>query len=208
MYLTKQGEFTVVQGSPDDEPEEPDAIQDAIQIATISLPPYLYLPTQADVNFIDYKRYQMSDIAKLEQRIENLEYYSALNLLESNAKEMFIPDENGLNKFKSGIFVDDFQTRKGQEFRNGVKNAIWKKHGLLRSAFYCTALNLTVADNRIPGIGSTTDRNMSADEATLLGTNVKRNAKMLTLDYDERVWIDQPYATRSESVTPFLCKIL
>ena len=206
LYLTKQGEFTVVQGSPDDEPEEPDAIQDAIQIARISLPPYLYLPTQADVNFIDYKRYQMNDIAKLEQRIENLEYYSALNLLESNAKEMFIPDENGLNKFKSGIFVDDFQTRKGQEFRNGIKNSIWKKWGLLRSAFYCTALNLTVADNRIAGIGNTTDRNMSADEATLLGTNVKRNAKMLTLDYDERVWIDQPYATRSESVTPFLVK--
>ena len=33
--------------------------------------------------FIKHKRYQMTDISKLEQRIKNLEYYTSLNQLES-----------------------------------------------------------------------------------------------------------------------------
>ena len=35
------------------------------------LPAYLYNTSDAKVKFIQYKRYQMSDIAKLEQRIKN-----------------------------------------------------------------------------------------------------------------------------------------
>ena len=52
----------------------------------------------------------MSDIAKLETRISNLEYYTSLNALEQDATSQFIPDANGNNRFKSGIFVDNFST--------------------------------------------------------------------------------------------------
>ena len=50
----------------------------------------------------------MDDIGKLEQRIKNLEYYTSLSLLETNTSNLFIPDEEGLNRFKSGFFVDNF----------------------------------------------------------------------------------------------------
>ena len=46
----------------------------------------------------------MQDIRKLETRIKNLEYYSALTLLETTTANLFVPDEDGLNKFKSGFF--------------------------------------------------------------------------------------------------------
>ena len=50
----------------------------------------------------------MKDIKKLEDRIKNLEYYTTLSILETNTANQFIPDANGLNRFKSGFFVDNF----------------------------------------------------------------------------------------------------
>ena len=44
----------------------------------------------------------MRDIGKLEDRIRNLEYYTSLSMLETETANLFIPDNAGLNRFKSG----------------------------------------------------------------------------------------------------------
>ncbi len=68
----------------------------------------------------------MQDIKNLENRIKNLEYYTTLSLLETNTANMFVADGDGLNRYKSGFFVDNFTTIKAQEdlliyyFKNGV----------------------------------------------------------------------------------------
>ena len=54
------------------------------------------------------RRYTMRDIGKLEARINNMEYYTALNLLEKDAAVLQIQDANGLDRFKSGFVVDNF----------------------------------------------------------------------------------------------------
>ena len=66
----------------------------------------------------------MSDIAKIEQRVKNLEYYTSLNTLESVTLNQFVPDVNGLNRFKSGIFVDNFTDLEGQDTKIGIRNSI------------------------------------------------------------------------------------
>ena len=53
-------------------------------------------------------RFTMRDIGVLKNRIENVEYYASLNALEKNALDFKILDENGLDRFKNGIFVDTF----------------------------------------------------------------------------------------------------
>ena len=50
----------------------------------------------------------MRDIGRLEKRIENVEYYTQLSLLESEAQNMQIQDSDGLDRFKNGIIVDNF----------------------------------------------------------------------------------------------------
>ena len=60
------------------------------------MPAYLYNVKDARLNFIDHKRYQMMDIAKIEQRVKNLEYYTSLNNLEQSTLNTFVPDTNGL----------------------------------------------------------------------------------------------------------------
>lgn len=66
----------------------------------------------------------MKDIFKLEQRIKNLEYYTSLSLLETNTANLYIRDQNGLNRFKSGFFVDDFSSTTSQLKVTRPKNSI------------------------------------------------------------------------------------
>ena len=61
-------------GTPSDDPDRPDPIDDAIEICRVNLPPFLYDPSQASLSFMQHKRYQMQDIKKLEDRIKSLEY--------------------------------------------------------------------------------------------------------------------------------------
>ena len=57
----------------------------------------------------------MSDIKKLENRISSLEYYTSLTTLETTTANLFVSDADGLNRFKSGFFVDNFTGFKPQE---------------------------------------------------------------------------------------------
>ena len=124
IFLTKTGEFQVKYGSPAEKPDKPGNVDAALEVATINLPPYLFNPEQADIRAHEYKRFQMVDIKNLENRIKNLEYYTALTLLETNTANLFVSDGDGLNRFKSGFFVDNFDSFLPQEDRLGIKNSI------------------------------------------------------------------------------------
>ena len=78
----------------------------------------------------------MSDIAKIEQRVKNLEYYTSLNQLESATINQFVPDANGLNRFKSGVFVDNFTSLEAQDTNVGVRNSVDRKNKILRPSHY------------------------------------------------------------------------
>ena len=56
------------------------------------------------------RSYNMADIGVLEKRINQLEYYVSLNLLETKVKDLVIPSSvnPAINRFKNGFFVDNF----------------------------------------------------------------------------------------------------
>jgi hypothetical protein len=103
LYIDKKGSFTLLQGTPAPDPKEPSNPNNVMEIATITLPPYLYNPADAQVSLNDNRRYTMRDIGKLEDRIENLEKTTSLSLLELNTSTLQIQDANGLTRFKSGF---------------------------------------------------------------------------------------------------------
>jgi hypothetical protein len=198
IYLTKDGKFQVKYGTPAENPSKPVSVDDALEIASIYLPPYLYNTSDASINFLDYKRYRMVDIKNLENRIKNLEYYTSLSLLETNTANLFIPDSAGLNRFKSGFFVDNFTSLLPQEESVSFQNSLDFKNKEARPKHYTTSIDL------IPGPVTDVDPTEDLLFAPVEGINVRKSSDVITLDYAEVEWLSQTFATRTESVTPFL----
>ena len=80
-----------------------------MELATIFVPAYLYSTRDVRLSLVDNRRYTMRDIGKIEDRVENLERVTSLSLLELNTQTLQIQDAQGLNRFKTGFFVDDFK---------------------------------------------------------------------------------------------------
>jgi len=184
VYLDKDGTFQLVKGTPAENPQWPVPVDGALEVAAIELPAYLYDIDDVSVSLADYKRYQMNDINKLEQRIKNLEFYTSLSLLENDALNTNITDSDGLNRFKSGFFVDDFSTTDNQIKATIPKNSIDYQNGELRPSPHTTALDIK----------------LDLDSAN----SIRKTGRVLTLDYDEIIQVNQPFATRVENVTPYL----
>ena len=207
IYLTKDGVFQVKIGEPSDNPKLPGAVNDAINVANIALPPYLYDVKNAQISYVDHKRYQMSDIFKLENRIKNLEYYTTLSLLENNTANLFIADAQGQNRFKSGFLIDNFSAVGVQDVSVGVKNSVDLENGQLRPSHYTTSVSLELGSDAIAGLGTTTNTNADLNYlSNIIGTNIKRTGQVISLDYEDELWLEQPFATRVENVTPYLVK--
>ena len=198
VFLTKDGKFQVVYGSPAEDPQTPGAIEEGIEVAQITFPPYLYNVNDATINFLEYKRFRMSDINNLESRIRNLEFYTNLSLLETNTANFFVPDSDGLNRFKSGFFVDNFETFSTQDSRFKIKNSINPKKNELRPRHYTNSVDLQF------GPVVNTDDTADLQFNTITGTNIRRHKDLITLDYSEVSYILQPFGSRTCSVTPFI----
>jgi hypothetical protein len=205
IFLTKNGGLQLLKGDPSETPRPPKSLDDALEIGSISLPPYLCDVNKASVSLVAHKRYQMSDISRLENRIKNLESYTTLNLLEANTQSLSIKDVNGLDRFKSGFFVDNFRTTNFQNKTTTIKNSIDQGNQELRPSPYVTEVDLLLGSKSLVGIGASVDPNADVRFVTdLIGNNVRRTGQVVTLDYTEASFIIQPYATRIENVTPYL----
>ena len=198
IFLTKTGTFQVQYGDPAERPERPVGIDDALEIGSVDLPPYLFIMEDSTVDFLSHKRYRMQDIRDLEDRIKNLEYYTSLSMLETETANMFVPDADGLNKFKSGFFVDNFTSIKAQEDDVKIRNSIDPTNQELRPQHYTNSIDLMCGP--VDGVDAQTDHQFLTPE----GTNIRKGAGIVTLDYKEVDWLSQQFATRTESVTPFL----
>lgn len=204
IFLTKDGLFQLSQGVPAEVPQIPLGSDDALELATVTLPAYLCDITDLNISLKQHKRYRMSDISRLEDRIKNLEFYTALSLLEVDTSNLLIRDANGLSRFKSGFFVDDFSTTKNQKKITIVKNSIDVANSEIRPTHYSTSVDLLLGTNSLSGIG--TSANPLADARTddnLIGTGVRRTGQLITLDYEEVSSITQPYSSRVVNVTPY-----
>lgn len=204
ISVDKNGVFQLKSGVSSEEPQLPIVGEDALEIATAYLPAYLEDINDINIDLKEYKRYRMSDITLLENRIENLEYYTSLSLLEVNASNFPITDENGINRFKSGFFVDNFTSKTSQNKQIINKNSIDVDNKELRPSHFTTSIDLLLGTNSLVGLG--TSANPLADSRTdnsLIGSGIKRTGQLVTLNYEEVPYIIQPYSSRSVNVNPY-----
>jgi len=111
ISLSTTGDFIVSRGIPSITASEPKIPNNTMKLATLAIEPYTF---NRDNNIglvisrTENKRYTMRDIGRLERRIQDLEYYTALTLSEIDTSNMRIVDSNGLDRFQNGFLVDSF----------------------------------------------------------------------------------------------------
>lgn len=210
LILTKDGNFQFVEGTPSVAPEFPVEPKGSLLLANISLDPYTtYVPgegamsykkyvTNLSIQKVSHKRWAKSDITGLQDRINHLEYYTSLSLLEQNANALQVPDANGLNRFKNGILVDDFSSF-------GVAETF--------SPNYSAKINIRTKE--LTPITSVTNFQLQnpwvlASLGTVANTNGVRinsfagtNSNIFTLPYTSANVITQPLASSTISANPF-----
>lgn len=194
ITMTSEGLIKCIRGAPDSNPITPSVPDDSMQLARLFIAPYPSLSSSyaSSINRNDLacsisrtaqKRYRMVDIGTLEKRIENLEYYTSLSLLEKKAVDMLIPDEDGLDRFKNGIFVDPFTSHAlGDKKNPDYRIAIDPSAGELRPTFTSNIIEYDAS-------------NMN---------NVVRIGNLLALNHDEVVYTEQRYATNTRNAAGFL----
>lgn len=198
IYLDTLGNFIVEKGVSSKSPKPPVKNAQLLELGTLTLPAYLYTPQDATLVLTDNKRYTMRDIGFLEDRLENLEISTSLSLLELSTQTLQIRDADGLDRFKSGFFVDDFvdPNRYNQFLSSAVvdtnsRNLICDISRNSLSSLVATSENLSPEDIDF------------SENFTLLDSSIQKTGRSLTLAYNEIDWLEQPFATKVENVNPF-----
>lgn len=190
VSLTIGGDILVYEGISAQRPIAPLEVPDTMTIGIIDVPAYPTL-TPADAasaGRYDYavqssiqqiKRYTMSDIGKLANRIDRLEYYTSLSLVEQGASALLVRSATtGLNRFKNGILVDPFKDHTIGNTNNPLyRIAIDSTRGEARPLFSQGFVNLYYDDS--------------------VSTNTTKTGDIITLDYTSVVNQSQNFASKS-----------
>lgn len=191
IYLTTQGQFVHAEGIDSEDPKFPPKIDNAMRLADITMPPYVSNVKDVLVKSYSNKRFTMKDIGLLEKRINNIEYYTSLSLLEVAADTLQIKDENGLDRFKSGFLVDNFGGHKtGDTLHDDYRCAIDMQRRVLRPKYIMKNVPL------VERAGTDTERTDKGYVVTAANTAM--------LPYEHVVSIEQTYCSTIENLNPVL----
>ena len=169
-------------------PSDPDL---AMILYTLDLNAYTF---SADANNIlsrkvDNKRYTMRDIGKLESRLNNLEYYTSLSMLEQETQSLKITDSSGLDRMKNGFVVDNFTGGKIADSKSlDYMCAIDMENNQLRPFYSMYNVNLL---------------EKYSNNSARTSANYKLTGDLITLPYTTTPLITQQYASRLENINPF-----
>lgn len=224
IVATSDKQFVVAKGIPAVNPVVPKDVSNGMTLYVVAIPPYTADLSDVQIKYIDNKRYTMRDIGRLEKRINNLEYYTQLTLLEKQAKDTSIPDATNFEKFKNGFAVDAFTSQDvfmaGQTAWSKRRWAWWNSwfngsttwngssqnysENSIADATnkdFNAAIDPINAELRAPFTVSFhdfeyTEDNGGADKTSKVGD-------LVSLDYTEVNFIDQPLASTYVNINPF-----
>ena len=190
VFITQEGDIKVVEGTSAEVPEEPKELENAMKLASLFIPAYTFRPTDVEIERFRTQRFTMRDIGKLQKRIQNIEYYTNLSLLERNAESFEVTDANGLNRFKSGFVVDNFAGHRVGDVKNkDYQNAMDMEKKELRPK--CVMRNASLKEE-------------ATSDATRTAAGYQRTGDLITLPYTNVTLTENPYATRTEKVQPVI----
>jgi hypothetical protein len=194
IFLDKDGNFKVIEGASSLNPQVPNDLEGAMHLYTLKVPAYTLSTDDVDIETVDNRRFTMRDIGNLEKRIENVEYYTQLNLLEQSAQSTQIQDAEGFDRFKNGFIVDNFTGHGIGDVGNiDYRASIDMSGGELRPMHNTDAVQLIERDDDGTAI-------LAADRTA---ANYAKTGDLITLPFTETNLITQAFASKTVNVNPF-----
>ena len=197
VYLSSKGQFVVVRGASAIEPAFGETLKDAIHLYDAFIPAFTFNTSDIEIKAIDNRRYTMRDIGGLHKRIESVEFYTQLNLLEQDAKSLQIQDADGFDRFKNGFIVDNFTGHGiGDVSDNDYSISMDMAAGELRPSHHMDNSNLIEADSSLENSTAMTD-------AIRTTNGYQKTGDLITLPYTEITEIEQQYASTVVNLNPY-----
>jgi len=190
LILNNRGTLDIVEGSSAEIARRPDVPEDVMKLAHIDLGAFTFSPVDTKIKRVRNQRFTMKDIGQMNARLNNVEKMTTLNLLEKDAEGFEVLDANGLNRFKSGFLVDNFQGHRiGDVAHKDYKVSMDFQKGTLRPTHISKSVDLEESVNT---------------DAARTGLGYQKTGDLLTLPYTEVVLTEQPFASTVERVAPFV----
>ena len=204
--------FSIIKGIASENPVMPPIPDNFMALAVMYIAPYPSLSPAlgrrlnrndiaCTVKRVVTQRFTMRQIGALKRRIENLEYYASLNALEKNALDMLIPDENGLDRFKNGIFVDNFKNHTLGATYNSDYNIV--VDGTEKSIRPTYKMDSILYEYNSSGSSNIVEHNVQPNGYDSLPEDIQkryRSGKVITLPYTEEVLLAQNRASTNRNV--------
>lgn len=182
------GSFNIIKGVSSINPVYPQVPSDSMLLYRLDVPAYTKSAQDVNAHFVENKRYTMRDIGFIEKRVDRMEYYTALSLLEADTKSKPILDADGFERFKNGILVDNFRSYAVADVYN---------------ADYKASIDYSKSECRPPFIPTNVKMKYSSGVNTTHINNTELGS-FVTLPYNEETFLSNLQASKSESVNPYL----
>ena len=194
LILTKNGTMEVVYGIPSTNPSFPQEPKSSMSLYLLNKPAYVFSNKDVQLIQLDNKRYTMKDIGNIDKRVKKLEYYTSLSLLEADADSLLILDENGNNRFKSGILVDSFTG-------HGIGDVLHPDYNIsIDNKENCARPPFIIHNSKLEYDSTEQISNIFVESKKPGTTNI--NTGIYTFPFTIEPFAAQPLASRSISVMP------
>ena len=206
ITMDQDGIIDSVRGIPSLNPKTPPPPSDKIILSEVYIAQYPSLPDEIarrnnrsdyanGLKTIKNERFTMKDIGVIRDRVDRLEYFTTLSLLEQQAKEQQLKDGNGIDRFKNGFIVDAFTGHNvGNPFDQDYKIAIDPARREARPTFelnniemfYHAANSSNIVRTNVTQAGVSRDQRLTVNTGTFSnGETISDGSRTATLRFQD-----------------------
>lgn len=184
INVTNDLEFQIQEGLSNINPIPPRTPQNSMTIYELRVSAFTFSTEDVSSRYIDNRRYTMQDIGSIAKRLDRIEYYTALSLMEKATSELLITDAGGNELFKNGILVDPFKDHRIGDFTN--------------TDYRCS---IDTLENKLrpEGVQEFTKLDFNVAESS----NITQSNDGVAISFVEENLINQPLASKSFPLNPF-----
>jgi hypothetical protein len=184
LIITPEGELQYLMGEQAATPKFKETPANTMELYKIIMYPNTLDENDLEVTPVENRRYTMADIADLDKKIDDLEAYTSLSLLELDQRLTAALDSDGLARIECGSLVDDCSDQtKSDTSSPDFRAALDPESRLIRPSFEEKNLRLIYDDT--------------------LSNGVVKKGDNVYLAHDSAAWSSQLLASRSTNINPY-----